>query len=219
MTMNFRLVKTGIEGILSNYASTGGYRVLGYNDDAIDAEDLLGTRRLVQVYADGGDFNGGGFNGPAKHDVTFAIDLLTSAKAQVDLTVIDDETSTAVEIAAAMAAAQAASKLANDDLDEFIDVIFNLLMDNTNLNMGVSELVASVGNRWIPKWKKSKPMTRGDMVVLHATMDLTCRVMEDFAGVTPVAATEGEAVKTIFKLKTDEDAELDDGLAASQAGG
>ena len=218
MTMNFRLLKAGIESILSAYASTGGYRVLGYNDDAIDAEDLLGTRRLVQVYIDGGDFSGA-FNGPAKHDVTVAIDLLTSAKAQVDLSVIDDETSTGAEIAVAMAAAQNASKLANDDLDEFIDVIFNLLVDDTNLNMGVSETVASVGNRWIPKWKKSKPMTRGDMVVLHATMDLTCRVMEDFAGVTPVAATEGEAVKTIFKLKTDEDAELDDGLAASQAGG
>lgn len=216
MTMGFRLVKAGVESILSTYASTGGYRVLGHNEDGIAAEDLLSTRRLVQVYSDSGKLSGS-FNGPAIHDVVLAVDLLTSAKAQVDLTTIDDDEATDEERAIALAASQSASKLANDDMDEFIETVFGVLVNNQNINLGVSESVAIVANRWVPDWKISKPMTRGDMVVLHATMDLKFRVNEDFAGLA--LDTAGTVIKTTFELTTDEDAEPDSGLAASEVGG
>jgi len=216
MTMGFILVQAGVESLLEAYASTGGYRVAGYNNASISADDILGTRKLVQVYSGSGRLSGS-FGGPATHDPILSIDLMVSAKAQVDLSVVNDEESTAVERAAAMAASINASKTAETEMNLFIQTIFGVLTNNENINLGVDEEVAIVANRWIPEWKKSKPMEHGDLVVLHATLDLHYRVNEDFDGLA--LDTAGTAIKTTFELTTDEDTEPDEGLAASEVGG
>lgn len=220
MTMMFRTAKAALQALLAGYASTGGYRVMGYKADALDASDLSGARRLVQVYASEGDFPKGNsaFNGPSRHEPVYAIELMTSKAAEVDLTVLENESATAVELAAAIAASQEATALADDDLDEFIDVVFNLLMDNRNMNLDMDTASYRITDRWIPKWKKSAPMQRGQLVTIHARLDFTCRMVEEFLGLTPVSAEEG-AVKTELQIATDEDGEPGEALAASQAGG
>jgi hypothetical protein len=220
MTMRFRNVKSAVEWLLNDYATAGGYRVLGYKDDAIDAEDLAGTRRLVQVFVTGGDFpKDSSFLGPVKHEVTLTIELLTAAKAQVDLSILESESATEAQIIAALAASRKASQLADSDLDEFVDVIFNVLMDNANMNLGIDPAVDRVANRWIPNWKKGSPIQRGETVAMSASMELSFRVMEDLSGVIPVTPTVGQAVKSQIKIATDEDGEPGEGLAGVLVGG
>lgn len=205
MTMNFRTIKAAIQTVLSNYASTGNYRVVGYDDDKIGADYLKGSYRLVEVYNTEGTFprNRSGFGGSVMHEVTTAIDLTVSAQAQLDLSVIDDPSASAAAVAAALTASQKAIGVADTAMDEFIDTVYQLLMDNRNRTMGLA--TGTIADRWVATWRKSKPMTRGSMAVCNATMDLTYSANEDILGTTPVAATAGEALRGTIETTTNED--------------
>ena len=191
MTMGFRTIKDAIATLLSDNAVAGGYRVVGYDDDAVDAEYLKDTNRLVQVYAQSGEFprSGGAMVGSVTHDLTINIDLTTAKAASADLTVLDNPNSSAAEFAAALAAQQNASDLADADIDEFVDYVYQLLMSPVNQDMGLD--IGFITNRWIPRWSKGKPMPRGGNVIMTATLDIEMRTSEDLIGETPTVATEG----------------------------
>lgn len=216
MTMSFRTIKAEIVALLSA-AAAGRYRVIGNHEDAVDASRLAGADRSVQVFNASGEFSkkSGGLAGPVQHDLTVRVELMASAKASADLSVLEDPDSTAGEIAAALASVQTASALADDEIDELIDIVFQVLMDARNRDVGHSTPVA---NRWISDWRKSAPMVRGEHVAIGAQMDLTYRIDEDVAGDPGVTPTTGEAVDTSITVTNDETGTTQPGAGVIEGG-
>lgn len=214
--MNFRTIK-GEVAVLLGAAAAGRYRVVGYKDDAVAAERLKGANRTIQVYNAEGDFSkkSGGISGPVQHDVTLRLELMASAVASVDLSTLEDQTSTAGEIAAALAAMQTASDSADDEIDELVDIVFQVVMDARNRDMGHATPTA---NRWISSWKKSAPLARGEHVTIAATMDLTYRIDEALVGDPGVTPTSGRAVDTTVKVTTSETGTAQTGAGVIEGG-
>ena len=218
MTMGFITAKAAVQQILADYSATGQYRVLGYDDDANEADYLKGSNRLVQIYNKSGDFPkaGSGYVGSVSHDATMNIDLTTAANAKADLTVLDDPNASASEFATALAASQKATELADADLDDFLEIIYQQVMSAENIYFGLPQ--GTISNRWVARWNKGNPMMRGGSVIITATMDLTYRINEDLTGVTPKTATPDEAVSTEIKTTTDEDSEPQGGAGVLVGG-
>lgn len=191
MTMAFRTVKDAVVSVLGAASVAGGFRVIGYNDDAIGSDNLKGAKRLVQVYNQSGDFKGrsSGYVGSISHDPVINIDLTTAMASKVDLSVLNDPDSTASEIAAVLEASGNASDLADTDMDQFVDTVYQILMSPINLFMGLP--VGTISNRWIPRWEKSKPMDQGGAVIVTCQLDFNYQCNEDLTGETPKIATEG----------------------------
>lgn len=176
MTMNFRTIRAGIVTLLGN-AAAGQYRVRGYPDQNLSAEEIADTDRLVQVYYASGDYpRSASGHGPYDHRMTFRIQLIVSQAAQCDLTVLNDPNATAGQLAAALAAAEPAAQGADESLDELIELVLQTLLAGDNIHLG---LAFAIGSKWIDRVDKQEPFARGDRAVASATMDLTCRVFED----------------------------------------
>ncbi len=205
MTMSFITIKAAYQAILAAGAVVGRYRVLGYDDDKINADYLEGSNRLVQVYNQSGEFPKGssGYVGSVTHDPTINIDLTTSATAKVDVSALEDPNSTATDFQTALAAAENANALADADLDEFVQTVYQILMSAENIYAGLGK--GYVANRWVPRWSKGKPMQKGGHVIITATLDMTYRTNEELTGVTPTPAAPGLAVRGQIETTTDED--------------
>jgi hypothetical protein len=124
--------------------------------------------------------------GPFQHDVTFRMGLTVSAAATVNLGLINDPESTAGEITAVLAAFHDASELADGYIDELAELVWQILMDARNYDLGMTK--GTVSNRWVAQISKDDPLPRGELVVLSGIMDMTCRMTEESLGATPVAA-------------------------------
>jgi hypothetical protein len=133
--------------------------------------------------------------------VTCSVELLTACSASVDLTVLNDPTATAGQIAAALAASQKAASIADDDFDEFFDTVYNLLMDNEQQDLGHA---GEVGSRWVKGWKKGSPLNRGATVVIPGTIEFGFRVTEQITGAAVVVPTTDQAVRVAINASADE---------------
>lgn len=215
--MRFRNIKSWLVSYLGAHATAGGYRVLGYKDDAIDASKLSGSDRLVQVFVKGGEFpkNASAHHGPVMHDVNLSVELLTSATASVDLSVLESESATDGQRAAALTAMEKATKAADDDADEFLDIIYQHLMAADQQDLGYPDEVA---NRWVLRWTKGAPIMRGSRVVIPVTIDFGFRTVEDLTGETPKTPTSGELVTAEIKTTTTEDDDPEGGAAVTVGG-
>lgn len=190
MTMQFRTIKANLEAILVA-AAPGLYRVVGYQEQASSAEEFLGTDRRVMVVYNSGDFpkDKAGMTGQTYHDIRFGLELVVSAKAKVDLSVLNNPGSTGPQRAAALAAREAAGKIADDAMDEFLDIVYQVLMDAENLEIGTGGPPFTVFNRWAEDMQKGEPLPLGEMVVLPASIGFTCSTEEDITGVTGTPIT------------------------------
>lgn len=176
MTMYFRTIKTAITTLLSAQAA-GRYRVKGYPDQNLSAEELADTDRLVQVNYIRGEFpkSRSGF-GPYDHHMTMRVRCLVSQAATVDLSVLDDPASSAAQRATALAAAEPAAEVADNELDALIDAVFQVLMAGTAIDLGMAE---KIGEHWLPNIDKVDPYRLGDRVVVAANLDLMCHMTEE----------------------------------------
>lgn len=175
--MKFREVKANIVTLLGA-AAAGQYRVSGYQEQDVHAEEITGTDRLVQVFVGSSEIpkSGAGY-GPYKFDVTARIYMTVSEPAYADLTVLNNPASTPVQIAAALAAAEPAAEKADTALDELFELVFNELMKGDNYDLGMS--IGEVANRWMGSFEKESPQPRGDRVVLSGMTMLTFTTSED----------------------------------------
>jgi len=198
MTMRFRTLKDLIVARLGATAA-GRYRVIGYKPDASAASEHVGNSRSVQVYNSGGDFpkKSSGLCGPFQHDVEVVIECMASAVATVDLATLTSETATAGEIAAALAAMQEASSVADDQIDELVELVFQSIMAGTDIDFAGTSPVA---NRWIASWNKSAPLARGEHVAISAKMTLTYRADEEVVGETGTTPTPDHAVEADIEV-------------------
>jgi len=186
--MNFRIVKDAILTILGT-AEAGRYQTIGFQRQRTDASQASGNNRFVQCYYSAGDFStrGGRLNGPIKHDMTFRIDLTVSAPAQVDLAVINNPTATPSAKATALANLQESSAIADESLDELVEIVYQVLMHGLNLDLGLSK--GTVANKWLTDINKDRPIERGELMILTGSMRLTVRTTEQVEGDIGTAGT------------------------------
>lgn len=179
--MKFRTVKAAMLSVLGDSAN-GRFIVIGYQRQSKSAEDVLANNRLVQVYYNDGDFpkNAGGYHGSKSHDMVINIDVTVAAKASADLTILNSENATEKQRSVALAAVQTAAEKADDQIDEIIDVLYQIIMDARNDNLGLD--TGTIANRWIDRIQKDIQIEHGGLVVKVASMKYSCRVSEDVPG-------------------------------------
>ena len=128
--MNFRIIKENLINKILGPAEQGRFQVIGFQRQVKNAEEVLDWNRLVQVFYSSSDFSkrGGRPTGPVQNDVTYRVELTVSKAAQVDLSVINNESATPTQLAIAIAEFQEASQAADESLDELFEIIYQILI-------------------------------------------------------------------------------------------
>lgn len=176
--MNFRIVKESIVNNILIPGEKGQYKTLEYQTQGMGAEQILGNDRTAFVYYFQGDFDGRRV-GTQTHKITFNIELAVSSQAKMDLAALENA-DPAVR-ATAIANLETAGKINDESLDEFIDIIWNLIMAGNNDFLGIDETKypdLKVTNRYINSVQKDEPVQRGAYVVNTAIMKLVCNLFE-----------------------------------------
>jgi hypothetical protein len=218
MTMEFRTVKSQIEGILNAAAvAAGTFRVIGYQSQDQSSDQSLDDLRICRVFYDSGAFpkSAGSRDQSQTHNCEIAIQLTVSKQAKGDLAALNAATDDASR-AAALTTFSDSTKLADDSLDEFIDLVWNSIMTAAERDLGLPR--GQVSNTWIERFEKSEPNVVGSRVVLTATMPFGCRVSEAVAGEGSQPADPTlKAVYSAIDVYMNETTK-DDGLAAFRGG-
>ena len=200
MTMMFRTVKDSIVNNVLGPAEEGRFVTIGFQRQSKSANEVLDMSRLVQVYFAGGNFDKPGRKIELAHDITYNIELTVSKAAEGDLSVINNPNASQAQISAAIMAFQEASDLADTSIDELIDIVYQILMDAQNIDLGM--VAGEVSSRWVTGIKKNQPVPQGEYVILTASMSLTCRVAEEVSGEVGVAQT-GKPYLTVVDIDGD----------------
>lgn len=179
--MMFREVKEALKNLLAEN-SENRFRVIGFQRQSKATDEVFNNDRLVQVYYSEGTFlkSAGRMKGSKTHDLTIEIDMTASAKAIVDISILDSSTATEQQKAAALAGLKEAAESADEKIDELIDYVYQILMDARNDKIGFNS--GEVSSRWIGGITKDAVIERGDLVVKTANMKYTCRVQEEIQG-------------------------------------
>ena len=186
MTMFFRQVKASIIDNVLEPAAAGRFSIVGYQRQVKPGE----RDNTVDVFFRSGSFSKGSsaINGPTTHDITFEIYLIVSKAAKGDLAVLNNQASTDEERATALTNFQLAAKAADDGFDELAEIVYQILMDAQNQDLGMPK--GDVSNRWIDRIEKNEPVGQGSNVILAGSMNLTCRVVEPITGASVVFLPE-----------------------------
>ena len=182
--MAFRIIKESLVNAVLGPSELGRFRTVGFRRQGRAAEEVAGVKRTVQAFYAGGEFSksAGRTIGPKQHDITFRLELSVAAASRVDLSLISSGAASPVQISLALSEFQEASALADDSFDELAEIVFQIIMDARNADLGLAKGVLS--NRWISRISKDEPLPRGEMVVLTGSMELTCRAAEAVTGAT-----------------------------------
>ena len=196
--MNFRVVTAALIKVLGDSA-LGRFTVTGYQGQGLAASQVRGAKRNAQVYYQAGDFprsSGRAYYGSSDHHLNLTIGLTVSAAAACNLDVLAAAQSTAQQRSDALSAMQAAEYNADMLMDEFIELVYQIVMDGRNIDLGLP--VGSVSDRWIDNVKKGDPLPQGTLVTLTADVTFSCRTVEDVIGDTPVLMADGVTVDLLM---------------------
>ena len=204
--MKFREIRDSLITLLGN-AAAGRYRVTGYQEHVKAADEVVDNERSVTVYYASGNFpkEKGSLRGPNMHNMTFNLELTVASPAKADLTA-----SSPAELATSLANLERAAYLADRSLDELFDIIYQVVMDAQNIDLGMSD-TDPVADRWIGDFDKNEPIDRGDFFLLTGSAVLTCAISEDVTGETP---TEANEFSTTLETKAQEDSAEQDSAPA-----
>lgn len=190
--MQFRTTKTNLITILGD-AAAGRFRVVDHQVQVVDSTEILGTKRRVQVFYGEGDFPKGqaAISGSAtQHEATYRVELAVSAATTVNLTVLNDPGSDDAARAAALLAFKSSAKLADDSMDELFDIVYQILMDARNVDLGGTGPPYKVSDRWVSGFRKESPVPQGEFVELTASVFFDCNLVEEVEGDTGTAAVQ-----------------------------
>lgn len=198
--MEYRIIKDSIIKILEDNANNC-FRVVGSQGQKHSAEEFKGNNKLVRLFSSDGEFpkGSGAHLGPVDHHVIYKIELTVSAPATGDLKILKNVNASAVERQVALANALEGTAEADNLLDELYDLVFNILMDANNVDMGMGK--GNIADRWIADWHKDEPLDSGSLVVLTATTSLTLRTEEEITGIPIV----GEGSINSVRIDIDKD--------------
>ena len=197
--MKFEGVRNSLETLLLNGSTAGDYRVIGYQKTAEDAENGIGDKRFVTCYYSNGDFpksSGVEAGGPIDHDMSFQVELTVTQPAKGDASSLTSA-STAAQRLSALTGFKDACRLADRELDDFYSVIWNLIMDSRNRDLGYSE---NLGSRWIGSFQKGEPIDMQKFVTISGVLSLTAMIDEIPAGDPGLT---GEDVAVNFGINED----------------
>ena len=213
--MQFEIVEQSILDNVFEPNEAGRFATIGGQRQRESAEAVDNLRK-VMVFYDEGAFpeSGGAQYGPVRHDMTFNILLIEATPARADLSVLNDDGASATDKATALRQMAEPSVEANRSMNEFIRIIWQILMDARNEQMGMvppddRPNLKMVSNRWISNINKGDPAPEGEFVVLTASMNLMLTVSEDITGDDLPATPEDGVVY-------DGDIELDGDDVAAQ---
>lgn len=198
--MVFREIRDAIRRVLAQNAN-GQFNVIGAQKRGKDASEVVDRSRLVEIYYSRGDFPkaGGSLMGPTKHDMTFRIDFTVSKASQGDVDTITDPGASAAEVARAIAAMKESDLAADESLDEFFELVYQILMDARNVDFELP--IGTVGSRWVSSLNKDEPIERGNYSILTGSCLLTCTTSEPVTGLVGVEA--GDILDTSVEVETD----------------
>lgn len=197
--MNFEILRDAFIDLLGDSAA-GRYTVVGYQKQAQSTD----PEKTVQVYYSSGDFpkSDGSQNGPMMHHISFELGLTVIQAAAGDLSTLNDSAATQSELATALATFQSAAYLADRNLDELARVLYQIIMDARNQDLGLPLTgypdIKKCASRWIESMRKDNPVDYGEYVVLTGAITVTCKIDEQVLGDTPVTMTEGVDVTMDF---------------------
>ena len=199
--MNFRNIKASIVEILAAGANNC-FVVVGHQRQGTSAEEQTGFGRTVQVFWSASDFpkSSGSIGGDRNNDATYRLELTVAAPAQGDVRTLTNPNASAAVKAMALLALNEGSAVADDSLDELVELVYQILSDATNKDMGQAEGVVS--NPWVNPAQKDDPLFEGELVVLTASMFLTLRTVETITGLTATAA--GDIQNTTLDIVDDD---------------
>lgn len=195
--MNFQKVLDALVNKILGPAERQRYRTIGFQDQRRAAEEVLDCLRTVQVFYEGGNFpkSGGRQTGPTQHDAVFAIDLTVSRPVKVDLATIKSGSSTVSQKIRALLAMQSAAGLAEESVNDLVDIVYNILMNGRNIDLRLP--AGTVANRWIERVEKKSISDQGEYVVAGASMKLGLRVSEEPPGDKGIPIESGGFDNTI----------------------
>ena len=186
--MQFEIAEQSILDNVLGPAESGRFITIGGKRQR-DSAEAINDKRKVMVIFDEGDFpeGGGAQYGPVRHDMTFDVMLVEATPAKADLSVLNDENASASDKAEALRQMAEPSIEANRNMNEFIRIVWQILMDLRNDQMGMvppdnRPNLKLVSNRWISNISKGDPVPEGEFVVLTASMKLTLTVEENITG-------------------------------------
>ena len=186
--MKFQTIKAAMVETLGA-AQGNNFQTIGYQRKNKSGEDI-NSKKMVQVYYSSGDFplSGGTQKGPKSHDISFNIDMTVAVSAEADLAVLNNSAATPAEKAAALAGVLTASESADIELDDLIQLVFQILMDARNMWLGLAK--GFFASRYITRIQKDQTIEEGKFAVKTAQMIYTCNADEDVTGDTGTPVTD-----------------------------
>ena len=176
--MNFRVVTKALIDLLGNVAKER-YRTIGINKRKSTSE-VLKDSRTIQVFYVSGDFPPLGRH-LVQHDILYQLQLIVSADTEIDLAVLEDPAATDNARSIALSKSRHAAEAIHEEMDEFLELIYQVLMDNRNIDIGLP--AGTIANHWVPRMQKDPvPFPQGERICVSGVIALTLRVDESLDG-------------------------------------
>lgn len=202
--MSFIEAKTALVTMLGNEAA-GRYKVVGYQQASQAAETFSNLNRTVSVRFHKGKFDKG-LNSSTEdfiQDDWFELILRVSKSSSADLSVLDNPNATALQREAVIEALEESADLVDTSMDEFYDILRNIIMTPANRDFQAEE--RTINDRWLDSFEKGETQVSGEYAILHGTITITCQTIEEVvseAGV-PLTAIGGNFTVTLDEDETD----------------
>lgn len=186
--MQFEIAEQSILDNVLGPAEAGRFVTIGGQRQRESAEAINDNRKVMVFYNEGSfPKSGGQAYGDVKHDMTFDVVLVEATPAKADLSILNDENAAEEDKATALRKMSEPSVEANRNMNAFIRIIYQILMDNRNEQMGMvppedRSNLKLVSSRWVDQISKGDPVPEGEFVVLTASMRLTFTVSETVTG-------------------------------------
>lgn len=190
-----------------------GYQVIADTPDEAFISGDQGFLGFVRVFHKSSIFpiSKGSLSGPVDNDFTIALEFKTAAKAQGDLTVLEDDQATDIQKAAALALVINAELIANGKMDQLFSNIYNIIMNLQYRNLGGT---IPIGTRWIGQYEKDDPVRNGSLIALTAGATITGTVGEQLEGAAIPSQPAEKNYDTDLRTTNDTDGTIEDTTTA-----
>jgi len=180
--MNFEILRDGLEATL--IANQGLlFRTIGEQKQSTGAEEVKGVLRTVQVFNSAGSYpKSKSSRRFFEHDTDFQLEYTVSSPAKADLTVLDDPNASASAKQSVLLASQEGTRLADRLLDELRRIVFQILMNPVNQDLGLTKYLVS--DPWLSNFRKNEPLPKGNLIVLTGSETFSAVVTETTDGAT-----------------------------------
>jgi len=199
--MSFIDAKASLVQMLGDKAA-GRYRTIGYQPTTQAAETFSNLNRYVSVRFHKGEFPKS-INSSTEDFIQndgFEIKLTVSKSSTADISVIDDPNSSNAQREAAILAALNSDALVDESMDEFYNLIRQIIM--TPANRFFQGVENAINDRWLESFTKHDLQSSGEYSVLHASIVLSCQTIEE---VTSESGVPLVAIGGLMTVTLDED--------------